>query len=34
MRDEVKSYIKEYVETNSEYPERIERINKLLGETK
>jgi glycosyltransferase involved in cell wall biosynthesis len=30
MRGEMNVYIKEYIETNSEYPERIERINKLL----
>ena len=33
MQDEMKVYLKEYIETNSEYPERIERINKLLNKT-
>jgi len=30
MQDEMKIYLKEYIEINSEYPERIERINGLL----
>lgn len=30
MQNEIKRYLKEYIETNSEYPERIERINSLL----
>ncbi|MDR2580208.1 MAG: glycosyltransferase [Fibromonadaceae bacterium] len=30
LQGEMNVYIKEYIETNSEYPERIERINELL----
>jgi len=31
LRGELNVYLKEYIETNKEYPERIERINKLAG---
>jgi len=31
MRNEMKNYLNEYIETNSEYPERIERIRKLMN---
>ncbi|OOM79964.1 glycosyltransferase [Clostridium sp. BL-8] len=31
LKNEMKRYLVEYIETNKEYPERIERINYLLG---
>lgn len=31
MQNEMKRYLKEYIETNKEYPDRINRINKLLS---
>jgi len=33
MQEEMRIYLKEYIEINSQYPERIERINRLLNIT-